>query len=160
MNAVVTPNDTIVQEVTINAPAERIFEALTNPNELLKWWRSEGEFYATQVESDLRPGGRWLMVAAGDCKTGKFSRVSGEYREIERPRLLTFTWVREEEDEIETLVRWDLDEVDGVTTVRLTHSGLIAESMRAHNNGWTLILSLLQTYLDVQVADRETAAVQ
>lgn len=32
-----TENDTIVQEITIKAPAERIFEALTNPGELVKW---------------------------------------------------------------------------------------------------------------------------
>lgn len=150
MNAATLCNDMIVQEVTINASAERIFEALTNPAELLKWWGSEGRFQAIQVQCDLRPGGRWLMVATGDCKTGKSSRVSGEYREIDRPRLLTFTWVREEEDRVETLVRWDLDEVDGATTVRLTHSGLTSESLRARNNGWPLILDLLRNYLDLQ----------
>lgn len=33
----------IVQEITIKAPAERIFEALTNPDERLKWWwRAKG----------------------------------------------------------------------------------------------------------------------
>src|SRR5260221_299500 len=31
-------SDTIVQEITIKAPAERIFEALTNPDQRLKWW--------------------------------------------------------------------------------------------------------------------------
>jgi hypothetical protein len=31
-------SDTIVQEITIKAPVERIFEALTNPDQRLKWW--------------------------------------------------------------------------------------------------------------------------
>jgi uncharacterized protein YndB with AHSA1/START domain len=147
MNATTTANDAIVQEISIHASAERIFEAITNPSELLKWWRSEGKFEAIQVECELRPGGRWLMVVTGDCKTGKNSRVSGQYREIDRPRLLTFTWVREGEDTNETLVRWELDERDGVTRIRLTHSGFNSESQRARNDGWPLILGLLHNYL-------------
>jgi len=35
---------TIVQEITIKGPAERIFEALTNPDERMKWWGAEGKF--------------------------------------------------------------------------------------------------------------------
>ena len=53
--------DTIVQEVTIRASAERIFEALTNPDQRVKWWGSDGRFQTTHMESDLRPGGRWAM---------------------------------------------------------------------------------------------------
>ena len=55
---------TIVQEITIKGPAERIFEALTNPDERMKWWGAEGKFQTTQMESDLRPGGKWVMRAA------------------------------------------------------------------------------------------------
>jgi uncharacterized protein YndB with AHSA1/START domain len=147
MNAATLSSDSIVEEVTINASAERIFEALTNPTELLKWWGSEGKFQAVRVECELRPGGRWLIVSEGNCTTGKTSRVTGQYREIDRPRLLTFTWVRDEEDGVETLVRWELEERCGVTTVRLTHSGLNSESLRARNDGWPLILGLLHAYV-------------
>jgi len=62
-------NDTIVQEITIKAPAERIFEALTNPDERLKWWwGAKGIFEITHVESDLRPGATyrgWPQVLGG-----------------------------------------------------------------------------------------------
>jgi Activator of Hsp90 ATPase homolog 1-like protein len=51
-------SDAIVQEITIKASAERIFEALTNPDQRVKWWGSEGRFQTTHMESDLRPGGR------------------------------------------------------------------------------------------------------
>jgi len=79
---------------------------------------------------------------------GTVSTVAGEYRKIERPHLLVFTWIREQENMPETLVRWDLKEKDGVTTVRLTHSGLTSESLRARNSGWPLIVGLLQSYLE------------
>jgi uncharacterized protein YndB with AHSA1/START domain len=138
--------DTIVQEIVIKRPAEKIFEALTNADELLKWWRVEGKFQIVHMESDLRPGGKWRMRLIGG--RGTETVVSGEYREIERPHLLIFTWIRENEDATETLVRWELAEKDGVTTVRVTHSGLTSESLRARNDGWPMILGLLQVHVE------------
>ena len=148
MNTANVCDDAIVQEVTIKAPAEKIFNALTNPEELLKWWRAEGKFQCVGAESDLRPGGKWRMRVSGSCGTGASSTVSGEYRTVQPPHLLVFTWLREEENTPETLVRWDLEEKDGVTRVRVTHSGLTSESLRARNSGWPLILSLLHAYFD------------
>jgi uncharacterized protein YndB with AHSA1/START domain len=138
--------DTIVQEIVIKRPAEKIFEALTKPEELVKWWRVEGKFQTTHMESDLRPGGKWRMRLIGGSGTEMV--VSGEYRQIERPHLLVFTWIRESEDATETLVRWNLAEKDGVTTVRVTHSGLTSESLRKRNDGWPMILGLLQAYVE------------
>jgi uncharacterized protein YndB with AHSA1/START domain len=146
MNSIKASNDTIVQEIKINAPAHRIFGALTNPDELLKWWGAKGKFQATHVECDLRLGGKWKMRVRGSG--GMESTVAGEYRKIEPPGLLVFTWIREQEDGVETVVRWDLEEHDGVTTVRVTHSGLASESLRARNDGWPLVLSLLHAYAE------------
>ena len=109
--------DAIVQEVAIKATAERIFQALANPDERLKWWwGSEGRFKITHVE------------------------------------LLAFTWLPDwQENATETLVRWDLEEKDGVTTVRLTHSGFTSESSRATYRGWPKVLGGLQAYVERQV---------
>lgn len=140
-------SDTIVQEITIDAPAERIFEALTNPDQRVKWWGAEGRFQATQMESDLRPGGKWIMRGIG--VGGKLFSVGGEYREIERPRLLVFTWLPDwQQNAPETLVRFDLEEQGSVTTVRLTHSGLTSESSRASQRGWPEIMSWLKAYAE------------
>ena len=76
--------------------------------------------------------------------------VHGEFRAIDPPRLLIFTWIREEEHHPETLVRWDLEETDGVTTVRVTHSGLTSERLRTRNSGWPTIVELLKTHLEKQ----------
>lgn len=146
MNPIQVREDTIVQEIAIKGSPERIFEALTKPAQLLKWWRAEGKFHATHVESDLRAGGKWRMRVVGSG--GAETIVTGEYREIERPRLLVFTWIRELENTTETVVRWDLEEKNGVTTVRVTHSGLTSESLRARNNGWPLVVGLLRNYIE------------
>jgi len=142
-----TANDTIVKEITIKAPAERVFEALTNPQQRLKWWGAEGVYCGTHMESDLRPGGKWLTRGVG--RDGASFSVAGEYREIERPRVLVFTWLPSwQKDASESLVRFDLDEKHGVTTVRLTHSGLTTEASRDHHKGWPQVLAWLRSYVE------------
>ena len=151
MSPIRVDKDTVVQEVVIKAPAERIFRALTKPDELLKWWVAEGKFRVVHAECDLQPGGKWRMEVAGASTVEPtLSTVFGEYRTIEVPRLLTYTWIRENEGFPETLVRWDLDEKDGYTTVRVTHSGLVTEGLRARNNGWPLIVKLLEEHFENQ----------
>jgi uncharacterized protein YndB with AHSA1/START domain len=138
--------DAIVQEITIKAPAARVFEALTDPTQRMKWWGQEGRFETTNAESDLRLGGRWLMSGMG---MGRPFRVEGVYRIIERPSVLAFTWLPSwDEQATETLVRFDLHERNGFTTVRLTHSGFATEGSRARHQGWPQILSWLKAYVE------------
>jgi uncharacterized protein YndB with AHSA1/START domain len=144
MNPTSSPG-TIVEEIAIHAPAERIFAALTEPQQRLQWWGSEGRFQATHMESDLRPGGKWVMRGIGIG--GRPFRVTGEYRRIEPPRLLEFTWLPDwQEDATESVVRFDLEEKDGFTRVRVTHSGLVSETARASHKGWPQILTWLRGY--------------
>ena len=139
-------SETITEEITINAPADRVFVALTSPEERVKWWGAEGRFKTTHVESDLRPGGRWLMRGSGIG--GRPFTIQGVYREIQRPTVLAFTWLPSwQDDALESLVRFDLQEMDGATRVRLTHSGLTTESARSQHRGWPDILAWLQAYL-------------
>jgi uncharacterized protein YndB with AHSA1/START domain len=142
-------NGTIVKEIAIKAPADRVFEALTDPLQRVKWWGVEGKFQVTEMESDLRPGGAWLMRGVG--MGGKPFTIRGEYRAIDRPRLLEFTWLPDWQ-ESQTLVRFDLEEKDGATTVRLIHSGLTSEHFEKYQ-GWPWLLALLRAYVEAKVAD-------
>lgn len=141
--------DAIVEKITIDAPAGRIFEALTNPAEILRWWNVEGKFRTTAFESDFRVGGKWMIHVAGGCGTGASSVVRGEYRAIEPPTLLSYTWCRfgEGDDERETLVTWELEEKEGATIVSVSHTGLVTRDLRSRNGGWPVILGLLRNYL-------------
>lgn len=137
--------ETIVQEIAIKAPAKRVFEALTDPDERIKWWGAEGRFQTSHVESDLRPGGKWSMRGTG---MGRPFTIRGEYRTVEPPHVLVFTWLPSWQDNATvSLVRFDLAEKDGVTTVRITHSALTAEGVAAHK-GWPQILLWLRAYAE------------
>ncbi len=145
MTTAASRDDTIVEEITIRASAARIFEALTDPQQRTQWWGAEGSYRATHTESDLRPGGKWSTSGTG---FGKPFRVRGEYRIVERPRVLAFTWIPDwQENAGESLVRFDLVETDGVTTVRLTHSGLAPQARQAHR-GWPRMLGWLRDHVE------------
>lgn len=143
----VAANDTILQEITIHGTAERIFQALISPEERLKWWGgSGGRFTLKDFQSDLRPGGKWIMHAESQ---GRVVTIRGEYREIRPPHLLVFTWLPDwYENATESLVRWELVEFGGITTVRLTHSGLPTESARENHRGWPQILAGLKAFVE------------
>ena len=144
MSAVDAAN-TIVKEISINAPAQRVFDALTDPKKRVQWWGSEGKFQATQMESDLRPGGQWSM--RGTAMGNRPFVVRGEYRAVEPPRLLEFTWIADwHENEPGTIVRFELEEKSGVTRVRLIHWGFASEKERETYQGWPWLLQLLQKF--------------
>ena len=147
MNPASIAADTIVEEITIDAPATRVFDAFINPSERVVWWNPpDGRFRTTHMDSDLRPGGKWGM--RGTRPDGSTFAVTGEYRAVERPSLLVFTWLPDWQGEAaESLVRIVFTEAKGVTHVRLTHSGLTTERMRTSHRGWPQILAQLKAYV-------------
>ena len=149
MTPAATSNDTIVQEITIKAPAARIFAALTDPDQLLEWWGIEDQFKLVRALCDVRSGGKWTMrvMGLGD-EEARESIVHGVYRTVVPPNLLEYTWVREETDHPETIVRWELQQYGDSTRVRVTHSGLSTPALRERNSGWIFIVQLLKDYVE------------
>ncbi|HEY1302660.1 MAG TPA: SRPBCC domain-containing protein [Vicinamibacterales bacterium] len=150
MNPTSISADTIVEEITIDAPAARVFDAFITPSERIIWWTApDGRFRTTHMDSDLRPGGKWEM--RGTRQDGSPFSVIGEYRAVERPTLLVFTWLPDwQGDAIESLVRVEFTEAGGATRVRLTHSGLTSERSRTSHRGWPQILAQLKAYVNAR----------
>ena len=75
------------QEIRItrlfNAPRQLVFEVMTKPEHVKRWWGQLGEGYSVPVcEIDLRPGGAWRFV---NRHPGGEAAFHGEYREITPP---------------------------------------------------------------------------
>ena len=140
--------DTIVKEISIDAPAAKIFSALTEPDQLTQWWGEEGKYHVEQMEADVRVGGRWRTT--GTSSDGRPFAVEGVYREIDPPRVLVYTWAHDwgENDAAQTLVRFDLTERGGSTLVKVTHSGFAdSQSRDDHDRGWTVVLGWLNAFV-------------
>jgi uncharacterized protein YndB with AHSA1/START domain len=96
-------------ERTFAASPEEVFDAWTSPDVLQRWW-GRANWSPSSLDVDLRVGGGYsLRMLDAD---GRPHAVGGEYREVERPHRLVYTWC------------WE-------------HSGLPTEGSRgAHGDGW------------------------
>ena len=114
-----------------------VFEALTDPDKLAKWW-GPGGFTSPSIELDLRVGGGYRI--AMQPPEGELFYLSGEFREIDPPRRLayTFRWEDPDPDDQETLATLSLRD-QGESTGLVLHQGPFAtEPRRAlHDAGWT-----------------------
>jgi uncharacterized protein YndB with AHSA1/START domain len=139
--------DAIVSEMHIVAPPDRVFQALVDPKQVVQWWGQVGIYRCTEFHSDLRAGGKWRC--AGVDGQGHAFEALGEYLEIDRPRLLVYTWVASWTGEVKTTVRWTLEPQDRGTLVTIRHSGFAAHPELAQNyRGWPRMLGWLQALLE------------
>jgi uncharacterized protein YndB with AHSA1/START domain len=119
------------------APRTQVYRALTDPEELAKWWGPRG-FTVPSVEFDPRVGAGYRM--AMQPPDGDLFHLSGEFREVDPPARLayTFRWEPPDPDDRETKVTLTLQERGNETEVQLTQGEFATEERRAlHEGGWT-----------------------
>jgi uncharacterized protein YndB with AHSA1/START domain len=147
--------DSVAVEIYIAVPPQRVFQALTQSNQLLQWWGDDAnptDFW----EIDARLGGQWRYRTKGcdgtEIKGTTDFRAEGEILEIDPPRLLVYTWIANwhADPKRKTVVRWELTPSGGGTQVKVTHSGLAeeAESRKSYGGGWTHVLELLKKFVE------------
>src|SRR5271170_7124038 len=81
---------------TFRAPRQKVFDAWTKPDMLLKW-RGPEEWEVLEAESDPRPGGKHRVVVHGiqllDGKPVERTGASeGVYLDVDPYSLVRFTW--------------------------------------------------------------------
>ncbi|MET0341035.1 MAG: SRPBCC domain-containing protein [Polyangiales bacterium] len=144
---------TILATVEIAATRERVFRALTDPKEVVRWWGSPETYQTTEWTSELREGGAFR--ARGRGADGNAFEVVGEYLVVEPPHKLVHTWRADWDGSEVTTVTFVLDATQGGTRVTLRHEGFGGrpESCSAHGAGWEMVLS----WLDAHARDVSTA---
>jgi uncharacterized protein YndB with AHSA1/START domain len=115
---ITTPTDRdVVLTRVFDAPRHLVFDALTKP-ELLKRWYGPSGWSLVVCEVDLRVGGRWRFVV--HRPDGKAIGQRGVYREIVAGERLVNTESWEDWEPGETLVTTILVEQGGKTTLTST----------------------------------------
>jgi len=151
----VTPDlDAIVSEIQISAPPERIFEALTDPAQLQRWFTNP-ECPVKLWKMDARVGGQYsYSTAKGSVVVNGTSEFEchGEILEYDPPRLLAYTWFGNWHDDVKirTVVRWDLTPKGSGTHVKVTHSGLtnLPIARKDYGGGWTGVVEMLKKFVE------------
>ena len=142
--------DTINREITINAPIERIYEAIANPEQVIKW-------FPETLEGEYAVGSQPVFGFGEHGKTQIYVVAASPYN------YFAYRWVPGANHYLgevlsvpNTLVEFNITELtDGACKVTLTESGfaslpkeLIEDSLKQNSGGWDFMLGRLEKLFD------------
>ena len=136
--------DEVRRELEIQAPRARVWAALTEADQLLRW------FPTKRAEIDLRPGGEAVLE-------WDEARAEAVVDVVEPPGRLVFRWRPEGLGRPFTTVSFTLEELeDGASTrLQLVESGFASlpdqietQSQKGNAEGWAHELDELREYLE------------
>jgi uncharacterized protein YndB with AHSA1/START domain len=153
--SLITPdNDAVIAEIQITAPPDRVFKALTDERELIRWF-TDASCPVNSWEMDARHGGQYRYTTEkGRVVVNGVDEFEchGEILEIDPPRLLVYTWYGNwhRNKSLRTVVRWELTPSAGGTHVKVTHSGLAHEqaARKDYSGGWIGVLDQLKRFTE------------
>jgi uncharacterized protein YndB with AHSA1/START domain len=127
----------------LRAARPLVFAMHAESERLARWWGPKG-FSAPTVELDLRVGGHYRILMQPPQGDAFF--LTGEFREVDAPATLTYTFRYEEPDpeDRETVVTFSLADLGTTTEVVVEQGTFATERRRAlHEQGWTETLDRL-----------------
>jgi uncharacterized protein YndB with AHSA1/START domain len=142
---------TTTTSVTIRASVDRVWEALTTPDTIKRW------FFGVDTETDWRPGRP--IVHRGHYR-GKPYEDKGTIERIEPPTLLVHThWSPvsglPDRPEHYQRVSWELSDAGGETELTIREVNLPSvEAKRISESSWSAVLANLKSLLE----DEETGS--
>ncbi len=136
--------ETLTLAREISAPPERVFHALTDPEELMKWWGAKGTMTGAHV--NLRPGGEYRFEFLGP--QGAVAWVRGQYQAVEPPSRVVMTWFNSKYSDLRNSVEIRLDAAPGGTRLTLLHGGLAGrpDEYADYEKVWPEVLGYLGSY--------------
>jgi uncharacterized protein YndB with AHSA1/START domain len=151
----ITPDhDAIIAEIEIAAPTERVFRALTDSDQLMRWF-TEASCPVKFWQMDARLGGKYSYgTEKSNFMVNGVSefKCHGEILEFDPPRLLVYTWIANWhlDPDKKTIVRWELTPTASGTHVKVTHSGLAQdpEARKDYSGGWPGVVEKLKHFAE------------
>lgn len=145
--------DSIVKEIVVRATKERVFAALTTPEQFVKW-------FALGVEGNFETGSRPILDF-GEYGKGEIYVVAANphdyfaYRCVPGAIFCPNGFDGDTLAHPNTLVEFTLETIAEGTKVRMKESGIaslppeiIAQTLRDNNGGWDFMIGRLEEYLN------------
>jgi uncharacterized protein YndB with AHSA1/START domain len=143
-DAGLTTRPSLTLKRRLNAPPEKIYQAWTDPQKIVRWFAPARVKPGTESASiDARIGGRYRL--SFDMDDGEHHEVGGVYREMVPNERLVFSWAWHSTPERESLVTVLLQPDGEGTLLTLHHEQLSDQAARdSHERGWTGMLDNLE----------------
>jgi uncharacterized protein YndB with AHSA1/START domain len=116
---------TVTKRLTIAAPIEKVWAALTSAKTISAWMGGP-------VKVSARVGGRYALFSG---------ETTGRFVLVEKPAALEYTWRQSswEKEWEDSIVRWELKAARDGTRIKLTHTRFPSTEERdGHAEGWDL----------------------
>jgi uncharacterized protein YndB with AHSA1/START domain/DNA-binding transcriptional ArsR family regulator len=120
----------------IASTPERVWEALTDPDQTEAFWGHRNV-------SGWTKGASWTMEWAD----GRGDNGGGTIVEIDPPRRLVHTWGVNGADH-KSRVTYDIEPVEDMVKLTITHDNLTADELSDISQGWSIVLASLKSYLE------------
>jgi uncharacterized protein YndB with AHSA1/START domain len=128
---------TLEMERVVAAPPAQVFAAFVDQDELAKWWGPAG-FTVPSLQFSAREGEAYRIEM--QPPEGDPFYLTGEFREVDPPSRLAFTfaWEDPDPDDVENLVTLSFRDQGESTAVAFEQGPFKTEARRAlHRDGWT-----------------------
>lgn len=104
---------------TLNAPTEKVFDSWLIPAVVGRWMVGPAvqAEQVVELQNNVRPRGDYSFALT---RSGKDVTITGEYRVIDRPARLEFSWLEAGSGMAETIVSAQFNTEDGRTKVKVT----------------------------------------
>jgi uncharacterized protein YndB with AHSA1/START domain len=146
-----SPIDSIEKEILINAPQEKVYQAITDPAQITAW-------FPNAIEGSLDVGERPILDFGEHGKNQIYVQDAKPYE------YFAYRWLPGSKhflgdvlSEANTLVEFFVESVESGTKVTLKETGFssLPDDVRAqkysdNNGGWEYMLSRLQKLLDAK----------
>jgi uncharacterized protein YndB with AHSA1/START domain len=147
--------DELVLEIqrVLAAPPTVVFATLSDPAELAQWFGPEG-FTVPNLSFEARVGQGYRIEM--QPPEGDAFHLSGEFRDVDPPSRLayTFAWEDPDPDDVETEVALTLRDLGGSTNVDLLQGPFKTEARRAlHRDGWTDSFNKLERMISGRLSE-------
>ena len=129
------------------APPSSVWAAFTGPDRLARWWGPRG-FSIPSLHFEPRVGEGYRIEM--QPPEGDAFHLAGEFRAVDPPRRLSFTfrWEEPDPDDVENVAELVFRDAGESTELALAQGPFRTEARRAlHHDGWSDSLDKLEALL-------------
>jgi uncharacterized protein YndB with AHSA1/START domain len=134
-------NNMISIETVINAPLKMVWDAYTNPAEIVIWNTTSEDWHTTKAEIDLKVGGKFSSRM--EAKDGSFGfDFSGMYTQVTTHETIAYTMDDNRKANIQ------FTDINNLTTVNINFEPETENSIDLQQQGWQAILNNFKAYTE------------